>query len=95
VRFVEASACGHVEVGLVRATGSNIVNGRGLTRLWLASGVHVGVRWPTGTRLFGQLELGASVPFLRDRYIFNPNMTIHETEIVTTWVSLGIGMRFQ
>jgi hypothetical protein len=94
-RVVEASACGHAEIGIVRASGSNIVDGRGVTRLWAASGLHVGARWPMRSRIFGQLELGASVPFVRDRYIFNPNTTIHETQVVTAWLGVGVGVRFR
>ncbi len=90
---VEVAACGHVEVGLVRAGGGMIVNQRDLTRLWLAAGAHATARYPLTARIFGQLQLGASLPFVRDRYIFAPNVQIHETAAITGWLAIGVGMQ--
>jgi len=87
-------ACGHLEVGAVRARGEMIVNQRDLTRLWLAAGVHGSAQVPLGSRIFGQLQLGASLPLVRDRYLFAPNVEVHETPSVTGWVVLGVGVRF-
>jgi hypothetical protein len=87
--------CGHVEVGAVRADGQMIVNQRDLTRLWLAAGLHGSAQLPLDTRVFGLLQLGVSLPIVRDRYIFAPNLSIHETPSVTGWVVVGVGMRFR
>ena len=89
-----AAACGNIEIGAVRASGEMIVNQRDLTRLWLAAGVHGSVRYALGARSFAQLQIGAALPFLRDRYIFAPNVELHETPSVTGWLVLGVGMRF-
>ena len=78
----------------MRASGADIVNGRDLTRLWLAAGGHLRARVPLGARAFAQLQLGASAPFVRDRYLFAPNVTVHETAAVTGWLSVGVGLRF-
>ena len=66
----QVSACGHVEAGVILAKGDQIVNDRDLTRLWLALGGHVAARYPLGPHVSGQLQLGASVPLIRDRFIF-------------------------
>ena len=95
VRTLELSGCGHVEVGLVRATGEMIVNGRALNRLWWAAGAQGEARWPARSRGFIQLQLGVSVPITRDRYRFNPGVVIHETEVITGWLGLGVGVRFR
>jgi hypothetical protein len=87
--------CGHVEVGAVRAAGEQIVNQRDLTRLWLAAGAHAGLGVPLGQSIFARLQLGASVPLVRDRYIFAPNVAIHDTPLVTGWLVLGLGMQFR
>jgi hypothetical protein len=89
-----AGACGNFEVGAVRARGEMIVNQRDLTRLWLAAGVHASAQVPLGSRIFGQLQLGASLPLVRDRYLFAPNVEVHETPSVTGWLVLGVGVRF-
>lgn len=91
---VVADACGHLELGAVRANGQMIINHRDLTRLWLAAGVHGSARYPADTRVFGQLQIGASAPVLRDRYIFAPNVAIHETPSLTGWLVVGVGVRF-
>ncbi len=88
------AACGHVEIGAVTARGTEIVNSRELTRLWLAAGAHASAHHALGSRSFVQLQLGASLPLVRDRYLFAPNISIHETPGVTGWVVLGLGLRF-
>jgi hypothetical protein len=93
-RAVELAACGHLELGVVRAVGDEIINSRDLTRLWSAAGLHGEVRWPARSRGFGQLQLGMSVPLIRDRYRFKPGVLIHETAVVTAWAGVGVGIRF-
>jgi hypothetical protein len=94
-RTLELAGCGHVELGLVRAAGEEIVNGRALNRLWWTAGVHGDARWPARSRGFVQLQLGLSVPLTRDRYRFNPGVVVHETSVVTGWLGLGVGVRFR
>jgi hypothetical protein len=94
-RGFAVDGCGHVELGAVRATGQRIINQRDLTRLWLAAGLHAGGRVPIGARVFGLLQLGAALPIIRDRYIFAPNVAIHDTPFVTGWVVVGVGLQFR
>lgn len=94
-RTVELAGCGHVELGLVRAAGEGIVNGRALNRLWWTAGAHGDARWPARSRGFLQLQVGVSVPLTRDRYRFNPGIVVHETSAVTAWLGLGVGVRFR
>jgi len=91
---ITAGACGQLEVGAVRASGERIVNQRDLWRLWLAAGVHGSAQISLGPRIFGQLQVGASLPFVRDRYLFAPNVEIHDTPSVTGWLILGVGVQF-
>jgi len=37
---------------------------------------------------------GATLPIVRDRYLFAPNIEVHETPSVTGWLALGVGVRF-
>ena len=91
---IAAAACTDLEIGAVRAVGEQIVNQRGLTRLWFAAGLHGSAQVPLGSRMFGQLQLGATLPIVRDRYLFAPNIEVHETPSVTGWLALGVGVRF-
>lgn len=92
---VALDACGHVELGAVLAAGAMIINQRDRTRLWLTAGLHGNARYPLGAHGFGLLQLGASVPLVRDRYLFAPNVTVHATPGVTAWLVLGVGLRFR
>lgn len=94
-RATAIGGCGHAEVGAVRASGDRIVNQRDLTRLWLAAGAHTSLRVSLYQNIFLQLQLGASLPLVRDRYLFAPNVAIHETPVVTGWLVLGVGMQFR
>jgi hypothetical protein len=94
VERVTLDACSHIEVGAVRADGAMIINQRNLTRLWLAAGLHGNARVPVGSRGFGLLQVGMSLPLVRDRYIFAPNVAIHETPGLTGWLVVGVGVRF-
>jgi len=91
---VAVDLCGHVEIGTVRAHGEMIVNQRDLNRLWLAAGLHATARVALGSRSFGLLQLGAALPLVRDRYLFAPDVALHDTPSVTAWLVVGVGMRF-
>jgi hypothetical protein len=91
---VAVDACSHIEVGAVRANGAMIINQRDLTRLWLAAGLHGNARVALGSRGFGLLQVGTSLPLVRDRYLFAPNEAIHETPGLTGWLVVGVGIRF-
>jgi hypothetical protein len=92
---ITVDACGHIELGAVHAAGDQIINERDLTRLWLAAGAHGMLAVPLHENIFAQLQLGASMPLVRDRYLFAPNVAIHETPAVTGWLVLGIGLQFR
>lgn len=94
-RAIAIDGCGHAELGAVHASGAQIVNQRDLTRLWLAAGVHGAAGVVLYRNIFTRLELGASLPLVRDRYIFAPNVAIHDTPIATGWILLGVGMQFR
>jgi hypothetical protein len=94
-RGIELGGCAHAEIGLVHATGGDIINSRGLTRLWAAAGAHGILRWPGPTsRGFVQLQLGGTAAITRDRYRFMPGIVIYETPPVSGWLGLGAGLRF-
>ena len=91
----ELDACGHAEIGAMRARGRDIVLGQSVTRAWFAAGLHAEATWAITPTVFLKLQLGASAPFQRDRFLFQPSMTIHQTSAVTEWMGAGVGMRFR
>lgn len=93
-RRLEVSACAHLELGATWARGKQIVNGRQIARGWVAPGAHGVARWGLADRSFAEFQLGLSVPAIRDRYRFMPDLVIHETSIVTGWALLGGGLLF-
>src|SRR6185295_17097855 len=65
-RAVASDLCVHLEVGGVRVQATDVARAQESTRLWLAPGAHVALRWPAKSRVFAELQLGASVPLVRD-----------------------------
>ena len=92
---LELDSCGHLEVGAVWAAGQGIVLGQSVTRSWFAPGAHLDARWRVGAMAFLQLEVSASIPTLRDHYMFQPATAVHDTAAVTTWIALGAGLHFR
>jgi hypothetical protein len=90
----EVDACVHLEGGMLEAQGVDVIRAQDLRRSWFAAGVHAGARWNLGASIFAELRAGASVPFVRDRFYFVPNVFIHEAAAITPWVGLGVGYRF-
>ena len=90
----EPDACGHFEAGGLRASGRDVVNASDVNRPWLAVGGHAALRRYAASGVFGELSLGASVPLIRDRFYFQPNVLIHDGSPVTPWLSAGVGYRF-
>ena len=93
-RRVEVDACAVVEAGALRARGVDVVRAQDLTRPYLAAGVAAAARWPRASRGFLELRAGVSFPLIRDRFVFTPNVLIHETAAATPWAGLGGGVRF-
>jgi hypothetical protein len=90
---IDADACAHLEVGGITAEGSGVARAYQATRTWLAPGPHVAARW-SGRLLLVEAQAGVSVPILRDRYHFEPGMTVHRTWVATPWVLVGTGVHF-
>jgi len=93
-RAVASDLCGHVEIGALLVRATEVVRAQERARLWAAPGAHVGVRWPRSSSLFAELELGASVPLVRDRFYFDPDVTVHRTWPVAPWMALSAGFQF-
>jgi hypothetical protein len=93
-RSIALDACGDAEAGLLSAAGHDVVRAQDLRRPWLALGGHGAIRWPATARIFGELDVGAAIPLIRDRFYFYPNVLIHQASVVTPWLAVGAGVRF-
>jgi hypothetical protein len=92
---IELAACGHVEAGLIRATGQHIVLGQSISRAWWATGVHLDAQYRINHSNFIELQVGTEIPLQRDRYLFQPSTTIHQAAVVVGWVAVGLGIHFR
>ena len=91
----EASACARVEGGSLEADGAGMAVSLRTTRPWLAGGGLALVRWTPVEPLFVQLEGGATVAFVRDRFSFDdPPALLYAVPAIGPLASAAVGARF-
>lgn len=87
---VSASLCARAEAGVLDASGSTET-----LRPWLAPGAMAVARWAVADRVFLQLEGGAVVPLVRDRFFFeDPTSLAYAVPPVDARGSVAAGVRF-
>jgi len=87
--------CAKLEVGALRAEGQKIARATSEVRPWVAIGPAARVRWRMpGQRFFVEAGAGAMVPLTRDRFFFQPNITIHRAAGLGAEASLGVGLEW-
>jgi hypothetical protein len=91
---VRPSVCFGASAGPVFASGVDFKASSATTRLWLAvDGV---LRWRVSLAgpVFVEIEARASIPLVRDRYIYRPDSTIYEAPVVAGAAAGGAGIHF-
>ena len=91
---VSLSPCLTFDAGALTVTGENDPPGSARTRPWLSSGLDARGSLRIWRWLFAELELGAAVPWIRDRWIFSNGTALHTTPLVIAWMGTGLGCRF-
>ncbi|WP_394832307.1 hypothetical protein LVJ94_37925 [Pendulispora rubella] len=87
--------CAKLEVGALRAEGQNIARATSDVRPWVAVGPSARVRWLVpGQRLFVEGGVAAMVPLTRDRFFFQPNITIHRAAVLGAEADLALGLEW-
>jgi len=91
---ISIDACAHGEAGSLEAEGVDVVRAQDLRRLWIGVGAHASARVRLTSSIFAELRAGASAPLTRDRFLFTPNVLVHQAAAVTPWLGIGVGARF-
>ena len=88
-----ALPCAVVEGGALAATGDGVTPSLHALRPWVAAGLAGKVQWRAGRSLFLEVVGGATVPFVRDHFYFEPNATttVFQAPVVTGFFGIGVG----
>jgi hypothetical protein len=86
--------CARVEAGALHASGVDLKVSRSDTRLWFAVGAVARAQLRITGPLFAELEVGAFLPIVRDRFFFEPDSTLFRAPIVGWSGAAGLGVAF-
>jgi hypothetical protein len=92
LRRLDLFPCFRAEGGVLSSTGVDIVPARSDSRPWVAMGALGAVRYRVVWHLFGEILAGIQVPFIRDRYFFEPDTTVFRPPPVALLGSASIGL---
>jgi hypothetical protein len=85
--------CARVEAGALEATG-DASSSRTSTRPWISAGALVRARLVIVGGLFVEVEGGAYVPIVRDRFFLEPDETVHRAPVVSAAGASSLGASF-
>ena len=86
--------CARVEVGVLSASGEQIVPARSDSRLWTALALPIRLRLEPWRHFFVEIEGAARTPLVRDRFVFQPDSKVFEAPPVGWTAAAGAGVRF-
>jgi hypothetical protein len=93
-RAARLSACAHVEVGALEATGAQIASPRSQARAWFGAGPLVRVEWTFAAPMFVEADLAAMFHATTDRFYFLPDTTAYQVPLLGLCGSAGVGVYF-
>jgi hypothetical protein len=88
------SPCVRVEGGVLSAAGTGVTPVRTDARPWLTVGLLVRARVTVVGSLFAEIEGGAYVPTIRDRFFTEPDSTVQHAPVVAFAGAGGLGVTF-
>ncbi len=94
-RSVEIAGCVRLEGGVLYARGRDVTPVRSALRPWVALGPALRVSVTVAGPVFVELEAGAPIPFVRDRFFFASSTTLFRTSAVGVAGALGVGVAFR
>ncbi len=86
--------CGRVGAGVLLAAGVDVQPTRDATRAWVTIGPLLRGRLGLAGPLFVELEVGAFLPLVRDRFFLEPNRALFRAPIVAFSAASGVGVTF-
>jgi hypothetical protein len=93
-REIAMRPCGGVAVGVLDAQGSAVEHAQSRARPWVAASAQVRLVWEVHPLLAVELESGAVVPFVRESFVFNPDVPIYTPPPVAFLSRAGVSVRF-
>ncbi|MBS2018334.1 MAG: hypothetical protein JST00_36030 [Deltaproteobacteria bacterium] len=86
--------CAAVAAGILEAEGAGVATPRAETRAWVAASVHGRLAWTPISALVLELEGGAHLPLLREKFFFDPNVPIYQAPAIAGFGRFSAGVRF-
>ncbi len=83
--------CLHFEGGAFTAASYGVVPLASSLRPWFGAGGLVRVAFVFGHRFFVEVSGGVDLPWVRDRYYFNPDVTVYKPPAVSPLAGLALG----
>lgn len=81
--------CAFFDAGILEAVGENTFKAQQQTAPWLAFGALGRAEWAATTNVALELHFGAVAPIRRDRYLFLPDVVVHDVPNLGLLAGLG------
>jgi len=91
---VSLSSCATFDAGALRVVGQNAQASTARTRPWVSTGLNARGSARLWRWVFGELEVGAAAPWIKDRWLFADGSAIQTTPPISAWMGAGLGCRF-
>lgn len=82
--------CAGLELGGLAVEASSDAGNHSSVRPWMAAGLAGRAQLALTTGVRAEVELGATVPFVQDEFVFEPNETVHATPPLTASGRVGV-----
>jgi hypothetical protein len=94
IQNLSTEPCGGVEVGILEGAGSSIVDARTLREAWVAGVIEGRLRYDFLWLFFADLDLGVTIPFTREQFVFLPAPTVYQAPPAFLRALVAVGARF-
>ncbi len=97
IRFastIHGRPCAGVSGGVLQAEGSGVGVTQSRNRPWVSGAAYARLSWELAPWLVAELDAGAVVPFFRETFFFEPNVSIYEAPIAAFSGHFGAAVRF-
>jgi hypothetical protein len=91
--LTKVRACAALQGGVLNGSGVGVESARSSMGAWLAGGAGPRAETRIGKFVLG-LAAEATLPFVRDRFFFNPDIDVHRASWIVFDTSLTLGLRF-
>jgi hypothetical protein len=91
--LTKVRACAALQGGVLNGSGLGVESARSSMGAWFAGGAGPRAETRLGKFVLG-LAAEATLPFVRDRFFFNPDIDVHRASWIVFDTSLTVGLRF-